>query len=57
MELVTEQDCPECGGLLIWGGMGWWPHGAEYHEARRRRMYRVVWLRLGRHVWRKATGE
>jgi hypothetical protein len=33
---TLTSDCPECGTPLLWGHMGWVPHTAAHHAARRR---------------------
>lgn len=48
--------CPECGGLLVWGGMGWVPHSQGYHQRARKRLLRAAHRLLNREAQLKAWG-
>lgn len=41
-------DCPECGGALVWGGMGWTPHTDLGHRILRRALLKSAVKQLTR---------
>jgi hypothetical protein len=57
--IVSHMHCEECGRpqQWTWEGITYEPHTDAHHRAWRQALYRQVWARLGRHVWKKATGE
>lgn len=54
---LVSGDCPECGGMLTWGGMSWHPHSGEYHQGVRHRYMAYLARMMRKQVARMSLSD